>query len=150
MEGDAGAAPEKSRKWFFVAAGAGVVLILVLVAFASVSGIAGHSCNCGPFPRISATTEGDAIIVTYTGVWSDREGVWFTKRLPDEENFLTTFHYRVKSSDGTDVQQDYPAPGSGKDQTVRFEHAATAGKDQVIVFVNSSDGTTTVVYDMYI
>jgi hypothetical protein len=107
----------------------------------------GSSCNCGPFPRFTATTEGDAIIISYTGVWSDREGAWFTKRLPEEEGLLTGFHYRVTPPDGTELLQDHPAPGPGQDQTVRFEHAATAGKDRVIVTADSQDGTSTVVYD---
>jgi hypothetical protein len=107
----------------------------------------GHSCNCRPFPRFTATTDGDAIVISSLGFYTDREGAWFATRLPDEEKRLTGFHYRVTPGDGTEIRKDYPAPGPGQDQTVRFEHAATPGKDHVIVISDESDGTSTVVYD---
>jgi hypothetical protein len=101
----------------------------------------GHSCNCRPFPRFTATTDGDAIVISSLGFYADREGAWFATRLPDEEKRLTGFHYRVTPGEGTEIRKDYPAPG--QDQTVRFEHAATPGKDPVTVVADESDGTST-------
>jgi hypothetical protein len=147
MEEETGAAPKKNRQWIVIAVCASVLIIIILFAFAYIFGFMGSSCNCGPFPRFTATTDGDAIVISYTGVWSDREGAWFIKRLPDEESRLTGFHYRVTPGGGTEIRQDHPAPGPGQDQTVRFEHAATPGKDHVIVIADESDGTSTVVYD---
>jgi hypothetical protein len=146
MEEETGAVPKKNRQWIVAAAGA-CVLIIIFFASAYFFGFLGSSCHCGPFPRFTASTEGDAIVISYIGVWSDREGAWFATRLPDEEKRLTGFHYQVTPRGGTEIREDYPAPGPGEDQTVRFEHAATPGKDHVIVIADESDGTSTVVYD---
>jgi hypothetical protein len=147
MEEETGAVPQKNRQWIVAAAGTCVLIIIIFFAFAYIFGFMGHSCNCGPFPRFTASTEGDAIVISYTGVYSDREGAWFATRIPDEEKLLTGFHYQVTPRGGTEIREDYPAPGPGQDQTVRFEHVATPGKDHVIVIADESDGTSTVVYD---
>jgi len=137
------------RKWYVYAA-AGVMILLVLGAGAFLPGFAGSSCNCGPFPRIAAVTEGDAIVVTYSGVYSDREGAWFARRLPDDERLLTGLRYLVVTPDGKEIWQNRSAPGPGLDQSVRLGHAATAGKNHVIVIAGYTDGSSMVAYDRYL
>lgn len=137
------------RKWYVYAA-AGVMILLVLGAGAFLSGFTGGSCNCGPFPRIAAMTDGDAIVVTYSGVYSDREGAWFAKRLPDEERLLTDLRYLVVTPEGKEIWQNRSAPGPGQDQIVRLDRAATAGKNHVIVIAGHTDGSSLVAYDRYL
>ena len=150
MEGGSADVPAKSRGRVLIVAGIAVIILAALFACALLLGLVGNSCNCGPFPRISATADGDAVVVTYSGVYSDREGAWFVKRLPEEERLLTGFRYDVTSSDGRVASQNLSAPGPGLDQSVRFDHAATAGGDHVIVTAWYSDGAATVVYDRYL
>lgn len=148
MEDDPGTVLDKSLR---LKTAACVILLLILaVAAALVFGLIGSSCNCGPFPRVSATTDGNTVVITYSGVWSEREGAWFPRRLPEEERELTGLRYVVRSPGGTESWQNLSAPAPGQDQTVRFEEAATSGKDQVIVTAGYADGSTMVVYDNYV
>jgi hypothetical protein len=148
MEGDTAAAQKKNRKMLVTAAGVVTIIILALLVYGFIAGM-GNTCNCGDMAKVIATTDGSTVIISYTGIY-DNPYSWFPQRVPAEESRLTAIHYRVTPWGGTEIRQDYPAPGPGKDQTVRFEQAATPGKDSVIVIADYSDGSTQVVFDMYV
>jgi hypothetical protein len=91
-------------------------------------------------------------VVSYQGIYAGREGFFWPahQRVPVEEGRLTTLHYRVTPHGKTEVAKDLPAPPPGQDQTVRFEQAATPGRDSIIVFADYADGSMVVVYDNFI
>lgn len=149
MEASAGSGPEKRRR-IPAAAVFGVLVILGAGILVILYGT-GSTCNCGPLPRVTAATEDDAVVISYQGIYTGREGFWpAQQRVPDEEGRLTMLHYRVTPHGKAEIAKDLPAPPPGQDQTVRFEQAATSGRDRIIVFADYTDGSTTVVYDNFL
>jgi hypothetical protein len=149
MEAAARTGPEK-RRWTPAAAAFGVLVILGAGFLVFLSGM-GNTCNCGPLPRVTAKTDGDDVVISYQGVYTGREGFWTAQEwVPEEEGRLTMLHYRVTPHGKTEVAEDLKAPPPGQDQTVRFEQAATPGRDRIIVFADYSDGSMMVVYDNYL
>jgi hypothetical protein len=138
----------RKRLFWYGAAGIIGAALLLFIISAYISGMAGHS-RSGPYPRIRTASDGDALVVTYDGVYDEKS--WpFEKRLPEEERDITAFHFQVTPAGGVRMDQAFPAPGPGRDLAARFEHAATHGQDHVIVTVDHSNGSTTVVYDVLI